>query len=367
MESACDGDLRTQLVHAICNKSVSEVKSLLNCLTNVEMLFEEFSVHYDIPLLRLAVETQCIDMVKLLLEYGIDVNAIDVYGRTALFDAARTNNMDCVKLLIDYGVNVNHVDDCGLTAAHKAIDHESTEILKYLLSHGLQIEQQPRGRAYNLFIHAVENIIEDPRLIDHEAIKHKLKLDKRVSLLCKYYKGASPTHYNELRDITMWCAVWHGEYDIPALLIKNGACVRQKSCCGDDADGCATGTLLMDVIVGTSNPYDNDIYYSCQFLVLVHQAGGDISEEKISRLANRCPDPRYVEMRRMLSEFLKRPRSLMDLCRLAVRDAMQGNLVTSVQTLRIPVSLQQYLVFSEFVITDTMKRLHKERHEHFGI
>src|SRR5262249_33095124 len=45
-----------------------------------------------------------------LLEAGADVNAVDSTGETILMTAVRTGKPDAIKLLIDRGANVNAVD-----------------------------------------------------------------------------------------------------------------------------------------------------------------------------------------------------------------------------------------------------------------
>lgn len=48
-----------------------------------------------------------LDVVKLLLEYGADVKALDENGNTALFDAARRGHPEVVKVLLEHGSRVH--------------------------------------------------------------------------------------------------------------------------------------------------------------------------------------------------------------------------------------------------------------------
>lgn len=48
-----------------------------------------------------------LDIVKLLLEYGADVKALDENGNTALFDATRRGHAEVVKVLLDHGSQVS--------------------------------------------------------------------------------------------------------------------------------------------------------------------------------------------------------------------------------------------------------------------
>ena len=76
------------------------------------------------------------DRVKALLEQGVDVNAKDNDGYTALFFAALKGHTDTVKALLEQGADVNAKTNDGLTAllAAKTMGHE--EIIRMLKKAG---------------------------------------------------------------------------------------------------------------------------------------------------------------------------------------------------------------------------------------
>ena len=51
-----------------------------------------------------------IEIVKLLLEHGADINLPDNYGHTALMMASLEGNTEIVRLLLDQGADVNVQD-----------------------------------------------------------------------------------------------------------------------------------------------------------------------------------------------------------------------------------------------------------------
>lgn len=53
------------------------------------------------PVLHLACERGCSDMVDLLLEYNVDVNQTDCRGNTALWQACRNGHLDIVVKLLE--------------------------------------------------------------------------------------------------------------------------------------------------------------------------------------------------------------------------------------------------------------------------
>ena len=73
------------------------------------------------------------EAIKLLIEKGADLNAIDKYGYTALIWACRNNNIEIVKLLIEKGADINAKNFIGYTALIWACRNNNTEVIKLLI------------------------------------------------------------------------------------------------------------------------------------------------------------------------------------------------------------------------------------------
>src|SRR5205814_6884247 len=79
--------------------------------------------------------------VRLMLDHGAEVNAVDPFGRTALMYAAVSDllPLEEVKLLIERGADVNAVDghtqsgDAGLTVLEIAKLHGDTPVVDWLV------------------------------------------------------------------------------------------------------------------------------------------------------------------------------------------------------------------------------------------
>jgi uncharacterized protein len=74
-------------------------------------------------------------MVRILLEYGANVNAVDADGWTALHWATYHDNLDMVQALLEHNANLNIVDDHGRTAMYWAIDYEDPQMVLVLLEY----------------------------------------------------------------------------------------------------------------------------------------------------------------------------------------------------------------------------------------
>jgi ankyrin repeat protein len=94
-----------------------------------------------------------VTVMKLLLEHGADPHTPTFSGTTALMAAAGVNwvfdqtydegqpaLLEAVKLCVELGMDVNAVNSMGLTALHGAANRGSDEIIRYLVEQGAKID-----------------------------------------------------------------------------------------------------------------------------------------------------------------------------------------------------------------------------------
>jgi ankyrin len=94
-----------------------------------------------------------VTVMKLLLKHGADPNIPTFAGTTALMAAAGVNwvvdqtydegqpaLLEAVKLCVELGLDVNAVNSMGLSAVHGAANRGSDEIIKYLASIGARLD-----------------------------------------------------------------------------------------------------------------------------------------------------------------------------------------------------------------------------------
>ena len=124
-----------------------------------------------------------IEMVKLLIKNGADVNFADVYGQTPLFLAIHISDHKIVELLIKENADVNEVDKYGRNPLHTAIDVLETsslsiftfiehgiafEIVKLLISEGTIISHESNNGETPLRLAATNDNIEMVKLLIEE-------------------------------------------------------------------------------------------------------------------------------------------------------------------------------------------------------
>lgn len=150
-------------------------------------------------------------LVTRLLENGVDANASDLEGHSALMKAAGEGHPEIVTLLIDRGADVNANRQHGWTALHRAVWMGRLESAKVLLDRGADpnacVGGTPLGEAVRT------NSAEMVRLL--------------------LERGADPNVGNSL-----WLCVWGDSLDLLRLLLDKGADPNSKSTNGR--------TLLME-------------------------------------------------------------------------------------------------------------------------
>jgi ankyrin repeat protein len=82
------------------------------------------------------------ELVSLSLSCGIDLNAVDLDGWTALIYALKKNNSSIASYLIDNGIDLNVVDGTGKTALMYALDHRNTSIASCLVERGAHADAE---------------------------------------------------------------------------------------------------------------------------------------------------------------------------------------------------------------------------------
>jgi ankyrin repeat protein len=87
--------------------------------------------------LILSTKNKHLNVVVLLLKYGVDIEARDRFGKTALHWACANGSRNAVKLLLENGAKVDVVDNQGSTCLRLAGVHNDATLEKLLLDSGV--------------------------------------------------------------------------------------------------------------------------------------------------------------------------------------------------------------------------------------
>ncbi|KAL2143115.1 hypothetical protein VTI28DRAFT_329 [Corynascus sepedonium] len=146
---------------------------------------------------------------RLLLEKGAEVNAADDEGTTPLMLTARgidrfdENRGDAVKLLLEKGAEVNAVDERGKSPLFYAVERGRTDAVQLLLENGAEVDAVDKKGRTPLFYAPSENQRDTVQLL----------LDHGASASLTDETGRSPLFY----------AAERGRTDAVQLLLENGA------------------------------------------------------------------------------------------------------------------------------------------------
>jgi Ankyrin repeats (3 copies) len=115
-----------RLEKAIDANDIETVRNLIN--EGVELNYI-----YDLPPLARAASLGNVEMVKLLIESGADINLqMEDEGDTALMIAALYNHLEAVKILVEAGADVNIGNYYGTKAVVMAATNAHEDVYNYL-------------------------------------------------------------------------------------------------------------------------------------------------------------------------------------------------------------------------------------------
>ena len=128
------------------------------------------------------------DEICKLLDSGVDVNAQDKCGVTALMLAAQ-QDVEYVYLLLDNGADVNAQDEYGVTALMIAVQQDINESVLLLLDKGADVNMRDKSGSTALMF--IEGNFIARLLLGKGAMINTQAYDGRTSLFCAVENGNS--------------------------------------------------------------------------------------------------------------------------------------------------------------------------------
>jgi len=215
-----DYELEQAIDYAVRKGNINEVKQLLSAGASADT----FYIGY--PVLWWAVDKNYIDIVKLLIESGANVNKPSQSGKMPLMIAADNRKVDIVKILLNAGADTNLVDksshrtalDYALNSTNTKATHvpneirKRKEIAKLLIENGADINATNRDGTTILMTAC---LVEDLKFIKN--------LHKAGAEIHKITDNGSALNYAAMR----------GEPEIINYLVDNGLKLETKNYFGE--------------------------------------------------------------------------------------------------------------------------------------
>ncbi|XP_008978918.3 ankyrin repeat and SOCS box protein 3 isoform X1 [Callithrix jacchus] len=220
--------------------------------------------------LFLAVENGQIDVLRLLLRHGANVNGShSMCGWNSLHQASFQENTEIIKLLLKKGANKECQDDFGITPLFVAAQYGKIESLSILISSGANVNCQALDKATPLFIAAQEGHTKcvelllssgaDPDLYCNEDnwqlpvhAASQMGHSKILDLLVPLTSRVCDTGLNKVSPV--YSAVFGGHEECLEILLRNGY--------SPDAQAC--------LIFGFSSPMCMAFQKDCEFSGIVN-------------------------------------------------------------------------------------------------
>jgi ankyrin repeat protein len=103
--------------------------------------------NYGNTALAYTIKRKAKDVIQLVLSFpGIDPTATDQYGNSTLIYAIEKENLDVIELLLTIpGIDINAVDKQGRTTLLYAVQNKKFEVFKFLLEHWTIAPDSPIG------------------------------------------------------------------------------------------------------------------------------------------------------------------------------------------------------------------------------
>lgn len=160
------------------------------------------------------------EMVASLLQVGADVKASDNQGQTVLFTAVESNDVDLVRMLLDHGLEI---EDGAQNPLYAAISLQNIEMIELLLQKGAKVDSKPIS-SWQDSMHMYKSILA--ALLDRRNFYSSKSMDtipEIFSLLLQHGADVNEKADDE-SSLIHWLAEINGLFD---LIIKAGADIER--------------------------------------------------------------------------------------------------------------------------------------------
>ncbi|XP_057667659.1 putative ankyrin repeat protein RF_0381 [Diorhabda carinulata] len=364
----CDACCFSPLHMAAANGDIEMTKWLLNKGANVNAV----GGRHRQNALHVATRGPYLALMRILVEAGADVNAVDVEEHSILTCAVRQGCEETVRFLVRKGARVNHEESGGVTALRLGIWANNSAVVKILLENGARVihsHHLVHVAVSNNNLDIIKMLVESGAMVnsrdDQGQTPLMLACSRKNFAIAKYLlsHGADVNAANHIDGKTALhvCVQDVREtksiYQLVDLLVKYGADMNASSYQGN--------VLFYSIILENRsaaialvqhgadvNIRDERAYVDNLSLAKRH---GDLELVKLLvyggfKLSDMTWDPRALRTKSpdsacdFLVNIKMNPLNLREICRIAIRKQIGSKgLMSRILALPLPTVLQRYL------------------------
>jgi ankyrin repeat protein len=193
-------------LHAAClSDDVRTIQLLLDGGADIDGINRD-----GIPVIHYAAARNSVEVVRLLINNRADPLIKDPNGRTALH-AAAVNDQKTTEVLIDVGIDIDAPDNEGNTALHKAADDANEATVQILIDHGADVSLKNKQDETALSLAAGTSLLTAIPIV-------RLLIDRGADLRTRDQEGRTALH---------WAATGLSDA-VARLLIDRGADLQTR-------------------------------------------------------------------------------------------------------------------------------------------
>ncbi|KAJ5078069.1 ankyrin repeat protein [Anaeramoeba ignava] len=174
-----------KVLHLACqNNSLEIIKYLVEKGVDINAKTND-----NETVLHLACQNNSIEIIKYLVEKGVDINAKTNNNETVLHLACQNNSLEIIKYLVEKGIDINAKTNENETVIHLACQNNSIEIIKYLVEKGIDINAKTTNNETVLHLACQNNSIEIIKYLVEKGVDINAKTNENETVLhlaCRY-------------------------------------------------------------------------------------------------------------------------------------------------------------------------------------
>ena len=218
------------LYHAVQRNDIDMVKLLV--LSGADLDPDDF-----VSPIYIAIENRQFEMVELLISLGCDLYKFDENG-TLLHNLASNGDIEMLEAVSDCKINFHCLDEDGRTLLHYAAENKNFDMIKFLISKGLRVDDidqegispmqilEKKGEDIIDYLNRVNAKFKDKYHYSIQSLINAIKLEDYNHTKKIISSGVNVNWEDEHGNCPIHFAVENNDLDIVRLLVESGADVN---------------------------------------------------------------------------------------------------------------------------------------------